>query len=255
MLICHFWHSKCIGLFCTGPFARWRGLMTSDMAFECLLVSRDASVVGVMNRLLDKLSICTSLCLTTSKAVERFSVSSTDLVIVDWQSDSEDLVRKIYEINPWQKPTVMAVSNIDSKVTGAHVVLHKPVSDKAGAKSLKTAYRRMLYDHRRHTRYAVMKAIKATDKSNRLLDMTVTNIGDGGVGLSSREEFLVGDLLSFRLVLPGCEKAIYIDARVQWTREYGALGCEFVRIPPVDLTILHDWLRSKSQIKKPVGDI
>jgi hypothetical protein len=229
--------------------------MTSDMAFECLLISRDAGVVGVMNRLLDKLSICTNICLSSSKALEHMGAGSTDLVIVDWQEDSGELLRKIYQISPWQKPTVVAVSFQDDRVSGAHVVVHKPVTDQSVARSLKSAYTRMLYDHRRHTRYAVMKAVKVTDQKHRLLDMTLTDIGDGGVGLSSREQVILGDVLSFRVVLPGCEKAIYVDSRVQWTRDYGAIGCEFVRIPPVDLNILHDWLRSKVQIKKPVVEL
>lgn len=229
--------------------------MTSDMAFECLLVSRDAGLVVVMNRLLDKLSIHTNICLSTSKALEQLSGGSTDLVIVDWQYDSGDLLRKIQESSRWQKPTVVAVSTPDAQVPGAHVVVHKPVTDQSGAKSLKAAYSRMLYDYRRHTRYAVMKPVRATDSKDRSYDLTVTDIGDGGVGLSGKEAFTIGDVLSFRLALPGCEKAILIEARVQWTRDYGALGCAFVRIPPVDLNILHDWLKSKSQVKKPIVEL
>jgi hypothetical protein len=72
------------------------------------------------------------------------------------------------------------------------------------------------------------------------------------VGLSSKEEFAIGDMLSFHLLLPGTERPIYIEARVQWARNYGAAGCEYLRIPPVDLNILHDWLKSKPQIKKPL---
>jgi len=80
----------------------------------------------------------------------------------------------------------------------------------------------------------------------------ITDIGDGGVGLSSKQKLTVGDTLSFRLLLPGTDRVIYIQARVRWTRQYGAVGCEFLRIPPVDLNILHDWLTSKNQIKKPL---
>jgi len=61
--------------------------------------------------------------------------------------------------------------------------------------------------------------------------------------------------LSLRLLLPGTERAIYVQARIRWTRDYGAAGCEFLRIPPVDLNILRDWLRSKNQIKKPVVEL
>jgi len=36
------------------------------------------------------------------------------------------------------------------------------------------------------------------------------------------------DELSFRLLLPGGEKDISSRPRVLWTREYGAVGCEFL---------------------------
>jgi hypothetical protein len=77
----------------------------------------------------------------------------------------------------------------------------------------------------------------------------------GGLGMSTRHEFAVGDVLSFHLLLPGTQRSVHIQARVQWTRQYGTVGCEFLRIPPVDLNILHDWLKSKSRIKKPVVEI
>jgi len=92
----------------------------------------------------------------------------------------------------------------------------------------------------------------ATIGRDRLLPVTITNIGDGGMGLSSREQLAIGDVLSFRLLLPHARRAIYIEARILWTREYNVSGCEFVRIPPVDLDILHDWLKSKCQVKKPL---
>jgi len=97
-----------------------------------------------------------------------------------------------------------------------------------------------------------MSCVQATNENNQSVDVTITDIGDGGVGLSSRETFAVGDVLRFRVMLPGAARQIYIEARVQWTRNYGAAGCEYLRIPPVDLNILHDWLKSKIQIKKPV---
>lgn len=83
------------------------------------------------------------------------------------------------------------------------------------------------------------------------MSVTVTDIGDGGVGLSRKEKLVTGDVLSFRLRLPGARE-ILVQVRVLWTREYGRAGCEFLRIPPVDLVILHDWLKAKCQVKKPL---
>jgi len=233
------------------PWAREVNV-TPDMAFECLLVSRDPGVVCVLNKLLNNLSISTNLCLSSSKAFDWLSGGSTDLVIVDWEDDSAEFLNRARTLSGWQKLTVVAVSATNCPVLGADVVLRKPVTEESGTRSLKVAYSRMIYDHRRHARYAVMSAVSAADENNRCVEVTILDIGDGGVGLRSKQEFAVGDVLSFHLLLPGTDRAIYIQARVQWTRAYGAVGCEFLRIPPVDLNILHDWLSSKNQIKKPV---
>jgi len=229
--------------------------VTSDMAFECLLVSRDPSVVCTMNKVLGNLSISTNICLSASKAVDQLSEGSTDLIVVDWDDESADLLHTLQKSGRWQKPTIVAVSSRDYPVPGVHVVVRKPVTEAAVAKSLKAAYSRMLYDYRRHARYALMSSVRATDENKRFVDVTITDIGDGGVGLSSKEEFAIGDVLSFHLLLPGASRPIFIEARIQWSRNYGAAGCEYLRIPPVDLNILHDWLKSKTQIKKPLVEM
>lgn len=229
--------------------------MTSDMAFECLLVSRDANVVGIVNKLLDNLSISTNICLSSSKALDQLAKGSADLVIVDWEADSAELVGSIRKSRGWQKPTVVAVSPAEGPAPGADVLLRKPVTPEACAKSLRAAYSRMMYDYRRHSRYAVMSTVSAEDESGRAIEMTITDIGDGGIGISSKQDFRLGDTLSFHLLLPGAVRAIFIEARIQWTREYGAMGCEFLRIPPVDLNILDGWLTGKSRIKKPAAKI
>jgi len=229
--------------------------MTADMAFECLLVSRDPSVVCTVNKLLDNLSISTNICLSPSKAFDQLSEGITDLIVIDLEDDSVDLLHAIQKSGKWQKPTVVAVSPLDCLVPGAHFLVRKPVTEVSVAKSLRAAYSRMLHNYRRHARYALIASVKATGVKNQPVDVTITDIGDGGVGLSSREEFAIGDLLSFHVLLPGTERAIYIEARVQWARNYGALGCEYVRIPSVDLNILHDWLKRKTPIKKPLVEI
>jgi len=229
--------------------------MTPDMAFECLLVSRDPSVVCTMNKLLGNLSISTNICFSTTKAFDQLSEGSTDLVVVDCEDESAEFLRNIPKTRNWQKPTVVAVSSKDYPVPGAHVVLHKPATEASVAEALKAAYSRMLHDYRRHARYALMTSAKATGTNRQRVDITITDIGDGGVGLSSKEEFAIGEVLSFYVLLPGTERAIYIEARVRWARNYGVLGCEYVRIPPVDLNILHDWLKSKAQFKRPLVEI
>src|SRR5271169_6054714 len=117
--------------------------MTSDMAFECLLVSRDPGVVCTMNKILGNLSISTNICLSAAKAFDQLSEGSTDLVVVDCEDESAEFLRNIQKSGNWHKPTVVAVLSKDYPVPGAHVVVHKPATEASVAKALKAAYTRM----------------------------------------------------------------------------------------------------------------
>jgi len=230
--------------------------MTPDMAFECLLVTRDATVFSTVSRILRDLSICTDVCLSSSKAVTLLDKGSTDLLVVDWEEDtSSELLHEIWKSGNWQKPTVVAISSLDRGLPGVHVVLKKPLTDESSRKSLRFAYSIMLHDYRRHARYALMTSVTARDDRDRTVPVTVMDIGDGGVGLRSEQEFVVGAVLSFPLRLPDEKRDIHIQARVLWTGELGRVGCEFLRVPPVDLNILHDWLKLNIKVKKPLTEI
>lgn len=228
--------------------------MTPDMAFECLFVSQDPVLFCTMDRILRDLSIHSNLCQNPARAGDYLAQGSTDLLVVDFDSDhTSKLMHQVFESRMHLKPTVLAVSAGDCVVPGVHIILQKPVTPESGTKSLKTAYLRMLRDYRRHTRFAVMTPVLATDESDRTLRVTVTNIGEGGVGLTCDEKLVVGSIVSFRVPLSGLAAEIRIEARVLWSRgEYNAVGCEFVRLPPVDVHLLHAWLESKYRFKRPL---
>ena len=227
--------------------------MTPEMAFDCLLVSSDNKLVNVLSRALEELSICITVCQNPLKASSRFTERSTELVVIDWEDarSAAQFLEGIWRSNKPRKPTVVAVSSLD-RIPGAHLLLRKPITPASGAISLKAAYFRMLQDHRLHARYVLMKSITATNQNQRPIPVIVVDIGDGGVGLKTNGDLTIGDVLSFHLLLPGAaDREIYIEARVLWTLEHGAAGCQFLRIPPVDVDILRRWLKHKSQIKKP----
>ncbi len=230
--------------------------MTSDMAFECLFVSHDPRVFNIVERLLRQLSISIDLCLNASKALSAGLKDSTDLIVIDWEGDaSSELLKQLRKAGKWKKPTVVAITPADCPIPGAHVVLKKPITPESGTKSLRAAYSMMLQDYRLHARHSLMIPVAATDRENRKIAVTITDIGDGGVGLTSKAALVCGDVLSFRPLLPGAPRELLLEVRVLWTREYGRVGCEFMRIPPVDLSILHEWLKSKIRVKKPLAAI
>ena len=205
-----------------------------------------------MNRVLEDLSIHTNICMTASRAAELLSKRSIDLAVLDWSDNAaEQLLPAIWNRRSRSKTTIVVVSAQDRPILGAHLVLRKPFTIESGAKLLRLAYSRMVQDHRRSVRYAIMISVIATDETHRALPVTILDIGQEGVGLRTNERLAVGDLLTFDLSLPTARKSIHVEARVLWTREHGVAGCEFLRIPPVDLDILRGWLFDKCQIKKP----
>ena len=227
--------------------------MTPEMAFECLLLSQDPAVFCTMDRILQDFSIRTNVCLTPSRVANLLAEGNTDLIVIDLESqDSSELMQQICQSRIGQKPTILAVSATDCAIPGVHVILRRPVTPESGAKSLKAAYSRMLQDYRKHTRFALMTPVLASDENDRTLAVTVTNIGEGGVGLSTKEKVAIGSILSFRVPLPGLKSEIQIQARVLWTRPYGATGCAFGRIAPGDLQLLRAWLESRYRFRKPL---
>jgi PilZ domain len=226
--------------------------MTSDMAFECLLVSRDESLFRTINGILRELSISTSACVTPSRVPDALGRESTDLVVVDCELEgARDLLDQIWKVPKKRKPTVLAISSKDLPPGAAHLVIRTPVTPESARKALRAAYYRMMLDYRRTARYTLMMPVIATFNDGRTASVTITDIGDGGVGILCRDPLSMEDTFSFRVWLPGTVRQILLSVKVLWTREHGRGGCEFLRIPPVDLMILHDWLKAKVQIKKP----
>jgi response regulator RpfG family c-di-GMP phosphodiesterase len=233
--------------------------MTPDMAFDCLLVSRDTTALSTMARLLDNLSIHTNICVTASRAAELLPQRAIDLVVLDWNADeaSKELMQSIWNRRTRWKTTIVAMSDQDRPIPGVHLVLRKPFTLESGAKLLRHAYSRMVRDFRRAARHSVMTSAIATDETNRTIPIIVLDIGQDGVGLrtKAREQLTVGRVLTFVLSLPNATKGIQVEARVLWSREHGVAGCTFLRIPPVDHDILRDWLSNKCKVKKPAIDV
>jgi CheY-like chemotaxis protein len=229
--------------------------MTEDMAFECLLVSRDPSVVSIMDKLLGDLAISTKVLPTPATAAEYLAEGYTDLVIVDWQKDSPEFLQHIKRSGRPQKPTVMVVSDISTPVPGTYSLLRKPITVESCVQPLKQTYSKLLQDYRQHTRCSIMRSLIARNQYGRSVPIVVENIGEGGVGLRAREFLSLRDVLSFSLLLPGTEMPLEIDVRVLWLRQYGAAGCEFVSISQADRRRLHDWVEQKCPVRKPLVEV
>ena len=234
-------------------YLKKRSNMTVKTPFECLLFSQDPAVFCTVEGVLRDFSIHTKVCLSPSKVANLLAEGFADLIVIDLEDEgSSDVMSQISQAGMQHSRTVLAVSAVDCAMPGVDLVLRKPVTLESTSQSIKSAYSRMVKNYRKHTRFAVMTPVLAAADDKRTLAMTVTNIGEGGVGMTTNEKLSVGSLLSFRMSLPGLARTISIQVRVVWSRPSGAIGCTFVDTPVEDLAILHAWLESKYRFIKPL---
>lgn len=227
--------------------------MTPEMEFECLFVSRDPALCNTMHTVLRNFSIAVNHCLGSSDACQEIAEGTHDLVVIDWEGDtSSDFMKVIWSMRAKKKPTTMVISEELASVPGAHVTLCKPVTLESGTKSLKTAYARMLLDYRMHARHAVMVCGTAKDENGQSFAIMITDLSERGVGIRNSVQVGVGSALSLRVSLRDAPMPLHLSVRVVWTREYGTAGCEIVDMPPIDRAIFRDWLKARTQVKKPL---
>ena len=228
--------------------------MTPDMSFECLLVTQDAAVVSTMNRLLTEFSISTNVCGHPAEAASLLSGKSVDLLVLDFQDDDhcKDLLKKVASSVIARKTTVLALSHEDRFIHHVDLVVQKPLWADSAARNLRLAYTKMMQDHRQRGRVSLMKSIIATDRDEKPVALTVTDIGYNGAGFRTRQPLAVDDLLTLNLPLPGIHELLEVKIRVLWTRDYGAAGGEFVHLSPATAAILHEWVRRASAVKEPL---
>src|SRR5450755_976203 len=225
--------------------------MTSEMVFECLVVSEDIRVLSVMNWALDRLSIDVEGCPDPVKALEVLAKRDMDLVVCDFSGvpDEMNLLTKVLTSDRKRRSIVLAVVDgpflaIGAKKAGVDVVIQKPLTLESSAQALNDAYSRMVREERRNARHGIMKPVLAKNKRGELLPVTIADIGERGVGSLSKLKLEVGELLSFDLVLPDAATPISVEVRLLWMR-HNMAGADFEYISSTDLRSLCDWLASR----------
>ena len=226
--------------------------MTPEMAFESLLVSGDPALACTMASVLDSFSIEVEHSRSAVRACELIAGRKYELVIIDWDGDdSYRFLHAIWNLPKRRTPTIVALSASHPHIAGAHFTIRKPVEIGVTTQSLKAVYSHMALDYRVSARFALMANVVAKDKSGRRIPVTVTDIGEGGIGFASKETLIQGDELSLILPLPQAPVPLHIQTRILWTRDYGTAGGYFLSMPPFDRHLLSSWFRAKTQVKKP----
>lgn len=227
--------------------------MTPEMQFKCLLVCSDSSVYSTVNRVLRTFPIVVEHYLFGDKTVKALGEQNQDLIMIDCQGEAyADLLQELASLPKKPKPTVVLIGEQQLHAGGLYIFLRRPVTEWSASEAVKSAYGRMLLNHRMHARYAVYERVEAQDETGKIYRVVITDLGEGGFGLRGTG-IPVGTKLSLRVHPQALPTSLYVEGRVIWTREYGVAGCEMLTMQPVDRELLRDWLKGRIRIRKPLG--
>ena len=200
-------------------------------------------------------SIAIDHCLLGSKGLKALEEENPDLVVIDCQGETyPKFLQKLSNVAKKPKPTTVLIAERELSSGLSHIFLTRPVSNWSATQAMKSAYSRMLVNHRLHARHAVYEPVEAQDETGKTHRVVVTDLGEGGFGLRATD-LSVGTRVSLCVHPPGLSVALHIEGRVIWTREYGTAGCEIVAMPPVDRDIYREWLKDRIRVRKPLIDV
>lgn len=227
--------------------------MTDNLAFEGVLLSQNAQVLCTMNRVLDDFAIETNICLLPSEAAELLETKKIDILVVDW--DDSDAALKVLESvkSGSSKITVLALVANPSSVrramlSGAQFVLQKPLSVDAGEKCMRAAYNNMVREKRGAARVAVNIPVVLRIENEKVVQATVTDLSEGGMGVQCKEPLERGSSFSCGFLLSG-RGMVHATVRVTWKDKLGLCGGEFAYVPPAEYVLLQQWLATKLKRK------
>jgi hypothetical protein len=226
--------------------------VTPELQFACLLVCSDPAIYSTLCRVLQSFSIAIDHSLPGHRSLREIDEGNHDLIVIDCQGETyADALQRFSSLTRKPTPTVVLIGEYQLHAGGSYIFLQKPVTDWSATEALKSAYSRMLLNHRWHARHALYERVEAHDDSGKTYQVVVTDIGEGGFGLRAIG-ISVGTRLFLRIHPKGLATAVDVEGRVIWTREYGVVGCEIVSMKSAHRELLRDWLNNHIRVRKPL---
>ncbi len=221
------------------------------MTLECLLLSRDHHVVGVLRPTLEKLSIEIEICQEAKNATDILIAEKFDAVIVDCDDLPGGLeVLQGVRATPSNRNTVtFAVLNGKKTTTqeafgmGVNFVLQKPLTPLNASRCFHAALGFMEREKRRYYRQPVKMLVKAV-LDDKEIKATSLNISEGGISLLLHQALPKSASPRLQFSLPGGPE-MNVETVVAWADIKGHVGLRFLNVPASTQQLLEKWLNEQ----------
>ncbi len=218
-----------------------------------LLLSTDAAVLGMTNKIFDDYGFSVSAAKSAPEADALIKRTSFDLAVFD--NDVPGAFNLAPQKISGSTPRVVfamvnRAQNRDMQGKRVHFVVQKPFSADLFLKSLRAAYGVMLREKRAAHRQEVDRPASSTtlvhEGSQRSLPrVTILNVSKTGIGLDAREMLPQDSTIQLSFQLPETDETVQVSGKIIWTCQNGKAGVRFTHLLPADQKTLHTWIDSK----------
>ncbi len=218
------------------------------MTLQALLVSADDSAADVLARVLPTFGLAMDRLSDQETTLARIQQQKFDALIVDFDdpkaaNDVLQLARRV-----GSGPLTVALVGDRAKVreilsSGAHFVLHKPLTEDAATAGLRPAAALLSRERRRAIRVPVQAAVAITLPDQRKVDGILLDLSETGMDVLTAEPQMPGALLAFRFELPDGASLVEAHGQVAWANPNGQTGVHFVDVPETVTAELKTWLK------------
>lgn len=228
------------------------------MNLESLLISRDASLLGVLRPTLEKISVNVQVCAESRPGNELLAKRKFDAVIIDCDDlqGGANLLRDLRKTQSNAKSVTFAVLN--GKTTtqeafqmGANFVLQKPLTPLHASRCFNAALNFMVRERRRYFRHAVEMLVHLRTERNHEVAATTTNLSEGGMAIRTAARLIKDIDIVLRFTLPESTLSLELKGQVAWADGTGHAGIRFFEVPQSTQYQLEKWLTERLQGEMP----
>jgi CheY-like chemotaxis protein len=228
------------------------------MNLDSLLISRDASLLGVLRPALEKISVDVQICPESRPGGDLLAKQKYDAVIIDCDDleNGFDLLRTLRQSQSNAKSVAFAVVNGKTTTqeafqSGANFVLQKPLTPLHASRCFNAALNFMVRERRRYFRHPLDMPLRISLPNNQELTAAATNLSEGGMAIRVLGKLPKDVQAQFRFTLPGTHISLELKGQIAWGNDGGLAGIRFVEVPQTSQYQLEKWLTDRLQEEIP----
>jgi len=228
------------------------------MNLESLLISEDATLLGVLRPTLEKIAVDVQVCEAIGPASDLLAKCKFDAVIVDCDDlpGGADLLKGLRQTQSNARSVAFAVLNGKTSTqeafqSGANFVLQKPLTPLNAARCFNAALNFMVRERRRYFRHAVEMNVKIILPNGPERSATATNVSEGGMAIRVVGRLPQEGRAKLQFSLPGSNSSLELKGEIAWTDGTGHVGIRFVDVAQSSQYQLDKWLTGRLQNELP----